>query len=212
MLTGRRRVPVKNILVPKPDGTFRLILNLKKLNEFISTEHFKVEDWKVAKRLITDRDFMATLDLKDAYYVVPIKKSHRKYLRFVYEGKMFEFTCLPFGLNVAPYVFTKILKPVATYLRKRGFLSVVYLDDMLIIGKSYEDCARNVNVTRALLQELAFIINSEKSFIVPTQRCKFLGFIFDSKSMTIELPGDKVQRTAELLEKFSKIEACAVSI
>ncbi|EFN68577.1 Transposon Ty3-G Gag-Pol polyprotein, partial [Camponotus floridanus] len=71
-------------LVPKPDGTHRLILNLKKLSEFVAAEHFKIEDWKVAKRLIGPHDYMATLDLKDAYYLVPIKKMDRKFLRFSY--------------------------------------------------------------------------------------------------------------------------------
>ena len=121
-------------LIPKSDGTHRLILNLKKLNEFVATERFKIEDWKVAKRLIGPNDYMATLDLKDAYYLVPIKKKDRKFLRFSYRGELFEFNCLPFGLNVAPYVFTKLLKPVAAYLRKRGFTSVFYLDDILVIG------------------------------------------------------------------------------
>lgn len=118
---------------------------------------------------------MATLDLKDAYYFVPIKKKDRKFLRFLYRGKLFEFTCLPFGLNVAPYVFTKLLKPVAAYLRKRGFILVFYLDDILIIGKSYKKCIDNIQNTVMLLQELGFIINEKKSLTIPTQRCKYLG-------------------------------------
>ena len=169
-------------LVPKPDKTFRLILNLKGLNEFIETEHFKIEDYKVAKRLIGPHDFMATLDLKDAYYLVPIAKNDRKYLRFMY----------------------------GAYLRKRGFRSVFYLDDMLIIGKSYEECVKNVEETRKLVQELGFIVNEQKSQIIPTQRCRFLGFIFDSLRMSIELPEDKVQRTVKLLNQFSRIRSCTI--
>ena len=45
---------------------------------------------------------MAVLDLKDAYYSVPINPQHRKYLRFEFK----EFTCLPNGLASAPRVFT----------------------------------------------------------------------------------------------------------
>jgi len=197
-------------LVPKPDGTHRLILNLKKLNESVATKHFKIEDWKVAKRLIGHQDYMATLDLKDAYYLVPIKKKDRKFLRFLYKGELFEFTCLPFGLNVAPYVFTKLLKPVAAYLRKRGFTSVFYLDDILLIGRSYETCIDNIRKTATLLQELGFIINEKKSFTTPTQQCKYLGLIFDSKKMSIELTEEKIHRTTDLLNKFSKISYCTI--
>lgn len=197
-------------LTPKPDGSHRLILNLKKLNESVSTKHFKLEDWKVAKRLISPRNFLATIDLKDAYYLVPIAEKSRRFLRFSYGGELFEFTCLPFGLNIAPYIFTKILKPVAGFLRKRGFHSVFYLDDILVIGNSYERCMDNIRETSSLLQILGFVINEEKSLVVPTQRCKYLGLIFDSRKMSIELPEDKIQRTVDLLEKFSKIDHCKI--
>lgn len=52
-------------LVPKPDGSYRFILNLKGLNHFIRKEHFKIEDLRMAINLL-DRD-MCRLDLKDAY-------------------------------------------------------------------------------------------------------------------------------------------------
>lgn len=76
-------------------------------------------------------------------------------------------SCLSFGLNVAPYVFTKILKPIAAYSRTR-FLSVFYLDDMLVIGRSYEACAENIRETKKLVQEFGFIINDNMSLTVPT--------------------------------------------
>lgn len=197
-------------LIPKPDGTQRLILNLKKLNEFVTAEHFKIKDWKVAKRLIGPQAYMATLDLKEAYYLIPIKKKDRKFLRFLYRGELFEFTCLSFGLNVAPYMFTKILKPVAAYLRKRGLTSVFYLDDILLIGRSYEKCIDNIQKTATLLQELGFIINEKESMTIPTQRCKYLGLVFDSKKMSIELTEEKIHRTIDLLNKFSKRSHCTI--
>lgn len=48
-------------LVPKPYEIHRLILNLKRLNKFVKKDHFKIEDWKVAKRLIGSDEFMASL-------------------------------------------------------------------------------------------------------------------------------------------------------
>ncbi|KAJ8910974.1 hypothetical protein NQ315_003667 [Exocentrus adspersus] len=64
--------------VPKPDGTSRLILNLKRLNVFVETHHFKLEDHKVVSRMITKGCFMAKLDLKDAYFLIPNDENHRK--------------------------------------------------------------------------------------------------------------------------------------
>ena len=66
------------------------------------------------------------LDLKDAYYAVPVNQDHRRYLRFCYQGTLYEFWCLPFDLLSAPRAFTKLLKPVATLLRSMGIRIVIY--------------------------------------------------------------------------------------
>lgn len=77
-----------------------------------------MEDLGTAIRLISPNCFMATIDLEDSYFLVPIHEDYRKYLRFSFQGNFFEFRTLPFGLATVPYIFTKILRPVTTYLVK----------------------------------------------------------------------------------------------
>ena len=72
---------------------------------------------------------MVKLNLKDAYYALPIHPSHRKYLRFIYQDRTYEFQCLPFGLYSAP----QTLKPVLAVLRSMGIRVVIYIDDMLLL-------------------------------------------------------------------------------
>lgn len=168
-------------MVPKPDGSSRLILNLKKLNKFIATEHFKLEDRKTVINLMSPNCFMATIDLKDAYVLrstaVPLAESDKKFLRFRFNDQLYEFTYLSFGLTTTSYVFTKILKPVIAELRSQGYLSIIYLDDLLLFGKTYEKCKVNIQTTSTFLQQLGFIINKKKCQLVPSKRCKFLGSI-----------------------------------
>ena len=197
-------------LVPKSNGTSRLILNLKKLYDFIETNHFKLEDFRLACKLVSPNWFMGKLDLKDAYYMVPIKKNYRKYLRFFFDGIFFEFNCLPFGLNTAPYVFTKIMKPVVGHLRNQGFLSIIYLDDLLLIGNSYSKCLENIKASMNLLTSLGFIINEEKSYKVPSQVCGFLGFILNSQRMTLELPSEKRRKIHDQIITFKKLKNCKI--
>ena len=97
---------------PKKDGSYRMILNLKPLNEFVSYHHFKMDTIQTALKLMRPGCFMASVDLKDAYYSVPVAKEDRKYLKFEWQGSYYEYTCLPNGLACAPWLFTKILKPV----------------------------------------------------------------------------------------------------
>lgn len=123
-------------LVPKSDGRSRFILNLKQLYQFVFSEHFKMEDIRTASRLLNTDCFMVNIDLKEAYFLLAIHPPHRKYLRFCFDGTLYEFTCLPFGLFSA-FVFTKIMPPIISSLRSKGFLSVRYLDDILCIGSTY---------------------------------------------------------------------------
>lgn len=175
-------------LADKPNRKKRFILNLKNLNTYVEAPHFKMEDSRTAIRLFHHGMFAATLDLKEAYFLVPIDVSNRKYLRFSFREVLYEFTCLSFGLTSA---FTKIMKPVVKYLRSNDVVCVNYIDDFLILGSSERECNRSVQVTLDILQTLGFLINWEKSVLRPSTRCKFLGFFFDSIKMSIELPANK---------------------
>ena len=103
---------------------------------------------------------------------------------------------MPNGLACAPRIFTKLLKPVFSFLRSRGFLSVYYLDDSLLIGRSKEECEGNLRVTLNLLTELGFIVNMNKSVLTPIQDLEFLGFHINSQRMELYLSDHKKKKIA----------------
>jgi len=106
--------------VPKRDGSFCLVINLKPLNFFICKCHFKMG---ILRDLLQPSNWMCSIDLKDAYLSVSICLEHRHYLHFTWMGSMYEFTCLPFGLTSTPRVFIKLLKLVMAFLRGQGSLN-----------------------------------------------------------------------------------------
>lgn len=189
-------------LVAKSDGGNRFVLNLKKLNEFVIAPHFKLEDLRTAQRLISKDNYMCKLDLKDAFFLIKVDQESRKYLRFRFNQQNYEFSCLPFGLSVSPYLFTKLMKPIMEFLRSLGYLSVIYLDDMLCIGEDFASCAKNVNATITLLEHLGFKINFSKSILIPTKICKYLGFVLNSHEMTLELAVEKKSRITEAIDNL----------
>jgi len=189
-------------LVPKSDGGFRFVLNLKKLNKFVTAPHFKLQDIRSAFYLVSPGCYMATVDLKDAYFSLPLEEDFQKYFKFSWNGMCFKFTSLPFGLNIAPYIFDKVMKPVMSTLRMRGHESVDYLDDILCIADSKVECQRNVTETLNLLERLGFIINWNKSRLEPARQCLFLGFVIDSKSMKISISNKKQDAVHKTLSRF----------
>ena len=53
-------------IVPKPNGKFRPVINLRYLNEFVHYDHFKQETFKVVLDLLQKNDFLTSVDLQDA--------------------------------------------------------------------------------------------------------------------------------------------------
>ena len=77
------RFPVHNFCeTPKKNGSYRLILNLKPLNEFVSYYHFKMDTIQTALKLMRPGCFMASVDLKVAYYSIPIATEDQHLLKF----------------------------------------------------------------------------------------------------------------------------------
>jgi hypothetical protein len=168
-------------LAPKKTGDWRPILNLKPLNQFIKPTRFRMETLSSVLRCPIKGTWAASLDLKDAYLHIPIHPSHYKWLRFMVEGQAFQFICLPFGLSTAPRVFTLIAKAVAAYLKRKGINICIYLDDWLIYGSSKTEV---LSATQTVVQEvrrLGFLVNIQKSNLVPSQLPVYLGAVLDLK-------------------------------
>ena len=129
-------------LRPKKDGSHRLILDLTWLNRHVEYQHFKMQSLQSAVDLMSPDCWMGSIDLRDAYYSVPVWSEHRKYLRFRWHGQLFQFTCLPNGLACAPRIFTKVLTPVFAHLRaSEGVVGFPYIDDSFVLADSVEECA-----------------------------------------------------------------------
>ena len=183
---------ISNIFLrPKKDGSFRMILNLKELNNFVTYHHFKMESIHTCTQLMRPGCYMASIDLKDAYYSIPIYKEHQKYLKFLWRDNMYQFTCLAQGLSSAPRLFTKLLKPVYSKLRGLGHISIGYIDDSFLMGYSHNECELNVNDTLQWFQKLGFLPHEVKSVTKPTQILQHLGFVLNSIDMTISISKEK---------------------
>ncbi|VDI80889.1 Hypothetical predicted protein [Mytilus galloprovincialis] len=152
-----------------------------------------MDTFESAIKLVTSKSFMASIDLRHAYYSVPIAEEHQKFLRFYWNGKLFQYTCLPNGISSAPRIFTKLLKPVYSSLRVLGHVNVGYIDDSLLLGETIEECNKNVNDTIELMSKLGFVIHEDKSVFQPSKQIIFLGNIIDSENMIITLTEDKKQ-------------------
>ena len=82
---------------------------------------------------------MCKIDLKDAYFAIPLSVKSRKYVRFQWKGLLYEYCCLCFELPPTPLVFTKLLKVPISLLRNLDVRIIIYLDNMLLMASSLEN-------------------------------------------------------------------------
>ena len=188
-------------LVPKKEqNSFRTILNLRNLNSFVRTPHFKMESLKDVQRLVCKHSWICTCDIQDVYPHFVARSDQQKLLQFAWRGHYYAFCTMPQGLANAPYIFTRICKQIAKFLWSRGVYCVFYIDDVVIVGDSFMECKNNLDLVLSTLLSCGFIINWEKSQLIPQQTALVLGFIIDAPPESISLT-EKKHRA--LIQTFS---------
>ena len=181
--------------VPKRDSMkTRLVLDVSRLNLHIPPYKFTMTTISSVRQTLRPGWFLASVDLKDAYWHVPIAKAFRPFLAFSAGQRNYQFRVLPFGLNIAPRVFTKVLRPVHARLATMGVNIMMYLDDWLVFAPTRHDCAEMVRLTLQLGSEMGLAFNLEKSSLHPTQTLQWLGMSWDTTNSTLALSQDNQLR------------------
>lgn len=114
---------------------------------------------------------MVSIDLKDTHYSIPFAKEYQTFLKPVFNGTLFQYTCLPNDLSSALRIFTKLLKQVYAYLHTLGYLNLGYIDDSHLQGDTVKEYSSNIESTAILLNYPGFHLHPTKSYIIPTQTC-----------------------------------------
>ena len=167
-------------LVPKKNSNkWRLVIDLSHLNQFLINVPFQMDTLEVIKAASEQGMWATSLDLSDAYHHIPMSESAQKYLCFQIGDDRYKYLVLPFGLSIAPWAFTTLAKPLKDWARQQGIVMFQYLDDWIILARDPETLAEHTAAVVAKAQELGFLINTEKSELIPKQKITFLGEVLD---------------------------------
>lgn len=187
-------------VVPKKDGPNRLIIDLSSLNRLLLTPSFKMETVSSIASCIVEPMWGCTVDLKDAFYHVPVAWSCHIFLAFVVDFQIYVFQVLPFGLSIAPWAFSRITKPIKAHLHLLLFRIHTFLDDFLLLAPTKDSLLELTSYVLSLLQRLGILINYKKSHLPPSQTVEYLGVTFHLDSLLLSLPEDKVLKVMSLCQ------------
>ena len=194
-------------LVEKATGGWRPVIDLSHLNDFVQLTPFKMETVASVLLSVREGDFLASLDLKDAYFQIPIHGSSRKLLRFMSEGTVYQFKALCFGLSTAPQVFTRVFAAVSAWAHARGIRLLRYLDDWLVLSSSEKKAKESIRELLSLCRALGIVINEKKSDLVPSQSAKYLGMTIDTGAGKVFPSLARVEKFLAVAERFCSMQS-----
>ena len=193
-------------VVWKTSGSWRPVIDLSHLNRFVDVSHFQMETIQSVLLSVRQGDWMASIDLKEAYLQVPVHPASRHLLRFVFRDRVYLFKALCLGLSTAPQVFTRVMAPVSAILHSMGIRMRRYLDDWLVQSYSRESLVQDLQTVLHLCHELGIVVNPQKSNLIPSQVVQYLGVLIDAQSFRASPSPERVSR---LLSTAGEFQSCA---
>jgi hypothetical protein len=162
-------------LVKKRDGTWRMTVDYRDLNQQLKPDRFPVNDLEDALTSLAGKRFFGKLDLRKGFLQIPIAVEDRHKTAFVTRDGLFHFTRMPFGPKPAPNLFTRTMQHVLRGLVYK--ICLVYMDDILVFGETWEEYLANLEAVLKRLSEYGLKANTTdttKSALYQT-KVDFLG-------------------------------------
>jgi len=195
----------------RKQGEWRMCQNLKFWNiDFSEHRRFKLEGATALAAMLQPNDWACIGDLSQAYHQCGIHPQFRRQLRFRWNGVRYQWRVLPFGLRLAPLYWTKLLRPVIAKARALGIRCLLYLDDLIVVGSSKMEAARDwATVAGLMARELGLLFAPAKTETLPMQVFEALGFQWDCRgdsSPRCRLPEPKVKALRRMVQRIHAMQ------
>ena len=165
------------VLVRKKDGTTRFCVDYRRMNDITVKDAYPLPRVDDTLDTLAGSVWFSTLDLKSGYWQVEVAPEDRAKTAFCTQEGLFEFNVMPFGLCNAPATFQRLMDSVLAGLQWSSCL--VYLDDIIIMGRSFEEHLRNLQQVMERLKQAGLKLQPKKCQFLQ-HKVNFLGHIISS--------------------------------
>lgn len=177
------------VVVPKKNGESRFCVDLRQVNERSIKDSYPLPYISAILDKLRQARYITTLDLKNGYWQVPLHPDSRPITAFTVPGRgLFQFKVMPFGLHSAPATFQRLLDIIIGPDMEP--IAFVYLDDIIVIGRTFEEHLANLEKVFERLRKAKLRINPDKCNFCCTE-LKYLGHVVNQEG--IKTDPDKVQ-------------------
>lgn len=182
------------VLVKKKDGRYRFCVDFRKLNKVSQSDAYPIPWVSHTLDKLRDAQYLTTLDIRSAYWTIPMAESSKQYTAFTVPGRgLYQFRRMPFGLHGAPATWQRFIETaIGADLENHVF---TYLDDIVICTQTFE---QHIEVLREVLKRLmnaGLTLNREKCHFCKSE-LRYLGYVVNSSGLLVD--PEKVRAILEL--------------
>ena len=151
--------------VPKPDGSRRLCVDFRRLNSQTQKDVYPMPSIEETLNRLSQSRVFSTLDLVSGFYQIPLDKKDKHKTAFQFDGELYQFTVMPFGVCNGPPSFQRLMNEV---LRECRSFAIAYLDDIVVFSPDEDTHLQHLD------QVFRAIIHAKLKF--KTIKCKFMQY------------------------------------
>ena len=172
------------VLVNKKDGSTRFCVDYRRLNNVTHKDSYPLPRIDDTIEAMAGVSWFSTLDLKSGYWQVPLDDSSKEKTAFSTGNGLWQFKVMPFGLCNAPATFERLMEQVLFGLPMS--VALVYLDDILVPGRSFEAQLANLKLVFERLRKAKLKLSPKKCFLF-RREVKYLGHVVNEEGISPDL-------------------------
>lgn len=171
------------VAVRKSNGKIRVCLDSRRINAMTEKDAYPMQNMQEIFHRLERAKYYSIIDLKDAYFQIPLKEESRNYTAFRTSKGLFRFKVCPFGLTNAPFTMCRLMnKAIGFDLQPNVF---VYLDDIVVATETLPDHFRLLEIVAERLKSAGLTISLEKSKFCKRQ-VMYLGYLLSERGVEID--------------------------
>ena len=171
------------VLVRKKDNTLRLCIDYRRLNARTTKDSFPLPRIEETLEALGGAKFFSTLDLAHGYFQVVMDKGSIEKTAFRVPWGLYEFRRMPQGLIKSPSTFQRTMEFILGDMNLSEV--VLYLDDILIFSKTFEEHLARLDKVLTRLQQHGLKVKGKKCELL-RQEVKYLGHVVSREGIAVD--------------------------
>ncbi|CAF1475073.1 unnamed protein product, partial [Rotaria sordida] len=190
------------LLVPKHDGSWRMVVDYKKLNNITIKDNHPLPNMEQATQILGGSyKFFSKLDMKSGFWQIPIKEEDKHKTAFITPDGLYEWNVLAQGLKNSPPSFQRVMTDLLSPCHQ---FSLVYIDDIVVYSRSFDEHVAHMTQILSILLKHNFQLNPSKCNIFQHQ-IDYLSHTISEHS--VKPTDEKIQAIIKLREPTTLAEA-----